>query len=161
MPIILLNINKKQYKILVNTHESLLYTIRNRLYLTGTKLGCEHGGCGACTVIVENKPVLSCVTPIMKCLGKEIFTIDSIKNHTIMSLLQKQIVNAGGVQCGFCTPGIIMTISHYLNYNLNNNNIKYFLSGNLCRCTGYKKIIVGIKRTIDILKDKKEFDYDL
>lgn len=115
--------------------------IREKTGLTGTKVGCNQGSCGACTVMVDNKPVLSCITPVIRAVGKEITTIEGIEANGNLHLLQDLFVKRGALQCGFCTPGMIITALNYVkkNPNAGREDIKEALSGNLCRCTGYKK----------------------
>ncbi len=146
-----LNVNNRQYKILVDEHELLSTVIREKIGLTGTKIGCEQGSCGACTVLVNNKPILSCITSAISCDNKEITTIEALSENGKLHKLQKSFVEKGAIQCGFCTPGMVMTaISLVPTLNKNESaeklriQIKEGISGNLCRCTGYKKIIDAI-----------------
>jgi len=146
-----LNINNKFYNILVDEHELLSNVIREKIGLTGTKIGCEQGSCGACTVLVNNKAVLSCITPAISCDKAEITTIEALAENGKLHKLQKKFVEKGAIQCGFCTPGMVMTAINLVP-ELNKNDspeklrqqIKEGISGNLCRCTGYKKIIDAI-----------------
>lgn len=141
-----LNINGKKLDLLINDYELLSTVLRDKVGLTGTKIGCEQGSCGACTVLVEDKAVLSCITPAVKCGGKNITTIEGIAQNGKLYKLQEKFVEKGALQCGYCTPGMIMSAIGYLNENPNpdTNEIKEAISGNLCRCTGYKKIIEAI-----------------
>ncbi len=141
-----LNINDVSYEFLVDEHEMLANTIRNRAGLTGTKLGCEQGSCGACTVLINDVPALSCITPVIKCEGAEILTIEAIAQNGKLHRLQEKFVEKGAIQCGYCTPGMVMSSLGFLKNNPNPtiNEIKESISGNLCRCTGYKKIIEAI-----------------
>lgn len=146
-----LKINGKQYDLLVNNHEMLSSVIREKAGLTGTKIGCEQGSCGACTVLVNNEPVLSCITPALRFDNAEITTIEGVSKDGELHKLQEKFVEKGAIQCGFCTPGMVMT-SLSLIPILNKEDgvesmihqIKDGLSGNLCRCTGYKKIIEAV-----------------
>ncbi|NVO01104.1 MAG: molybdopterin-dependent oxidoreductase [Bacteroidetes bacterium] len=144
-------VNGKHYGLLVNSHEMLSTVIREKVGLTGTKIGCEQGSCGACTVLVNNKPVLSCITPALRCENAEIITIEALAKDGKLHKLQEKFVEKGAIQCGFCTPGMVMTALS-LAPTLNKDEglesmmhqIKDGLSGNLCRCTGYKKVIEAV-----------------
>lgn len=151
-----LNINNKEYELLLHENEMLNCTLRERLHLTSTKTGCDLGSCGACTVWINNTPVLSCITPTMKAIGKKITTIEGITEIADYNLLQKLFVKHGAIQCGYCTPGMIMTSLAFVknNPNCNIKQIKESISGNLCRCTGYKKIIDAIAEYAGVLRDK-------
>ncbi|MBZ0203718.1 MAG: molybdopterin-dependent oxidoreductase [Ignavibacteria bacterium] len=141
-----ITVNGKQHNLLIEEHERLSDTIRNRIGLTGTKIGCEQGSCGACTVWVDETPLTSCITPSVKCDGKSITTIEAIAEGGKLHGLQKKFVEKGAIQCGYCTPGMVMTSLAFVNENPNPTieEIKKSISGNLCRCTGYKKIIEAI-----------------
>lgn len=142
-----LSVNGFSHPLLVESDETLLFTLRERLYLTGTKEGCNQGTCGSCTVLLNGKPVLSCMTPTLRCAGKNVTTIENIGSGDALHTVQKYLVEKGGLQCGFCTPGVVMTAVPFLeeNPNASRQEIKESLSGNLCRCTGYKKIIDAIE----------------
>src|ERR1035437_7987775 len=120
--------------------------IREKAGLTGTKIGCEQGSCGACTVMVNKEPVLSCITPALRFDGAEITTIEGVSTNGELHLLQEKFVEKGAIQCGFCTPGMVITALDFVNKNPNPSihEIKDALSGNVCRCTGYKKIIEAV-----------------
>lgn len=139
-------INGKQFDVLINEHDMLSTVIRQKVGLTGTKLGCEQGSCGACTVLVNDKPVLSCITPAIRCNKAKIVTIEALAKDGELQGLQKKFVEKGAIQCGFCTPGMVMTALDFVNSNQapSIEEIKNALSGNLCRCTGYKKIIEAV-----------------
>ncbi len=142
-----LSVNGFSRTLLVHPHETLLYTLRERLLLIGTKRGCDQGSCGSCTVIVSGKPVLSCITPTMKCDGKEIRTIEGVAENGTLHPVQEQLVEKGAIQCGYCTPGIVMTAIAFLERNgdPSEGEIRDALSGNLCRCTGYAKIVEAVQ----------------
>ncbi len=141
-----LKINGKQHEFLVNDHEMLSNVIREKAGLTGTKIGCEQGSCGACTVMVNKEPVLSCITPALRYDGAEITTIEGVSKNGELDLLQAKFVEKGAIQCGFCTPGMVMTALDFVNKNPNPSihEIKDAMAGNVCRCTGYKKIIEAV-----------------
>lgn len=147
MKILTLTVNGTKHQVLVNEHDTLSKVIRDKINLTGTKMGCEQGSCGACTVIADGVSVQSCITPAMRMDGAEITTIEGISNMDKPHRLQDKFVEHGAIQCGYCTPGMIMTSLSFLNENPNpsREEIKEALSGNLCRCTGYKKIIDAVE----------------
>ena len=149
-----LNINDFDRTLLVEPDENLLYTLRERLLLTGTKKGCDQASCGTCTVLMDKKPILSCITPTLRCEGKTFHTIESVAKNGKLHPIQDQLVKHGGLQCGFCTPGFVMTSIEFLEENKNptESEIKEALSGNLCRCTGYKKIIEAVKAASEDMK---------
>ncbi len=138
--------NGKQYELLVDPHEMLSAVIRDKIGLTGTKIGCEQGTCGACTVLADGKPVLSCISPALRFDNAAITTIEALAQNGALHALQQKFVEKGAIQCGFCTPGMVMTALDFINNNPDPtiNEIKEALSGNLCRCTGYKKIIEAV-----------------
>ena len=150
MKSIKIKVNNHQHEVLVDEHETLAHVLRERIGLTGTKIGCEQGSCGACTVLLNDEPVLSCITPAMRCDRCEITTIEGVAENGELHLLQKKFVEKGAIQCGFCTPGMVMTSLDFVKKNpdASVDEIKEALSGNLCRCTGYKKIIEAVAETI-------------
>lgn len=149
-----LNVNGITYPVLVEEDEKLSYTLRERLSLTGTKVGCEQASCGACTVWADGTAILSCITPTLKVAGKKITTIEGISSEGSLHVLQEKFVEKGAIQCGFCTPGMVMTALEFVNKHpqCTVEEIKEAISGNLCRCTGYKKIIEAIA---DYVKNKE------
>lgn len=130
----------------VDTNKTLLKMLREDFDLTGTKEGCGAGECGACTVIMDGKAVNSCLVLAVESDGKDILTIEGLTVNGELDPLQTSFVENGALQCGYCTPGMIMTAKAMLNENPNPSidEIKEGISGNLCRCTGYKKIIEAI-----------------
>ncbi|MBI5539849.1 MAG: molybdopterin-dependent oxidoreductase [Bacteroidia bacterium] len=164
-----IKINGKQFEVLINEHELLSSVIRDKVGLTGTKIGCEQGSCGACTVLVNNEPVLSCITPALRCNNTEITTIEALAVDGKLHKLQEKFVEKGAIQCGFCTPGMVMTaICLIPNLDLKagmeavRNQIKEGISGNLCRCTGYKKIIDAVaEHALEIENSKSKINDNL
>ncbi len=150
MEVIKIKVNGHQHELLIGEHETLAKVIREKIGLTGTKISCEQGSCGACTVLVNDKPVLSCITPAMRCDNAEVTTIEGIAQNGELNLLQKKFVEKGAIQCGYCTPGMVITSMDFIKNNpvASVDEIKEALSGNLCRCTGYKKIIEAVAETI-------------
>ena len=146
-------VNGRQTEVLVNENETLARVLRERLQLTGTKMGCEQGACGACTVWVQQsgetavEPLLSCIAPAARYQGARITTIEGIASKGGLHPLQRKFVEKGAVQCGFCTPGMVMTaLSHCEAHpDTDRQGIKEALAGNLCRCTGYKKIVDAVE----------------
>ncbi|MBI4947250.1 MAG: molybdopterin-dependent oxidoreductase [Bacteroidetes bacterium] len=154
-----ITINGKKHELLVGDHEMLSNVIREKAGLTGTKIGCEQGSCGACTVLVNKEPVLSCITPALRFDGAEITTIEGVSKNGELHRLQEKFVEKGAIQCGFCTPGMVITALDFVNKNPNPSihEIKDALSGNVCRCTGYKKIIEAVaeySKEVQSLKSK-------
>lgn len=139
-----LMVNGERRKIAVRPGDTLLRTLRENIGLTGSKMGCENGDCGACTVIVDGKAVKSCYTLVLDVLGKEITTIEGLKG----SSLQDAFVQENGFQCGFCTPGMIAKAQTLLasHPSPDDDTIRAWMEGNLCRCTGYEGIEKAIKR---------------
>ena len=141
-----LNINGDTYEVLVAPHQTLLEVLRENLGLMGTKRGCDLGACGACTVLLDGQAHLSCLMLAMDGVGKEILTIEGLSQDGELHPLQSAFVEKGGLQCGFCTPGMIMTAKGILDEEAHPTEeiIKKKMAGNLCRCTGYKKIIEAV-----------------
>ncbi len=142
-----LTINGKRRKIIVKPNDLLLNVIREDLGLAGTKYGCGTGECGACTVLIEEEPVLSCLTLAVTVDKKKVATIEGIGTDENPHPLQQTFVEAGAIQCGYCTPGMILSAKALLDKNPNpiEDEIKRAIGGNLCRCTGYVKIIEAIE----------------
>lgn len=139
---IMLHVNGQSYELLVNPGDMLVDVLRRQLGLIGTKKGCGEGDCGVCTVLINGEPVLSCILLAVACQGKEILTIEGLSKNGQLTILQKAFIHRGAVQCGYCTPGMILTAKALLDRNPNptKEEVKRAISGNLCRCTGYKKI---------------------
>jgi carbon-monoxide dehydrogenase small subunit len=140
-------VNGKLFEREVDTETRLLDLLREDLHLTGTKEGCGEGECGACTVLIGGRPVNSCLVLAPQIDGAEILTIEGLADGDRLHPIQQAFVDAGGVQCGFCTPGFIMSIHALLRDTPDptDDEIRFALEGNLCRCTGYAKIIEAVR----------------
>ena len=145
--IINLTINNEKYEVAVEPNQTLVEMLRDELGLTGTKQGCGVGDCGSCTVIMDGKPVNSCLVLALQAEGKSILTIEGLQTDEGLHPLQQAFVNKGAIQCGFCTPGMILSAISLLERNPEPDEaeIREAISGNLCRCTGYQKIVEAIK----------------
>ena len=146
-----LRVNSRSYELAVEPSKLLLDALRQDLQLTGSKRGCDDSSCGACTVQVDGVPMLSCTMLAASCERQEITTIEGVSGHGSLAAIQKAYGDWGGAQCGFCTPGFIMTVTHLLaeNPRPTEEDIRGALSGNLCRCTGYSQMYQAIKAAID------------
>ena len=144
---ITLNVNNETYDVVANPNRTLLEVLRNDLHLTGTKESCGEGVCGSCTVLVDGTPVRSCLTLAVAVQGKEITTIEGLREGEKLHPVQEAFVNHHAIQCGFCSPGMILTSYALLTENSNptEEEIRRAISGNVCRCTGYAKIIDAVK----------------
>ncbi len=145
--IISLTVNGIRHEVAVEPRRTLLELLREDLDLTGTKKGCGIGDCGACTVLVEGVATLSCLTLAIQVDGRAVETIEGLAENGKPNRLQQSFVDHGAIQCGFCTPGMLMTASELLRRNPNpgEQEIRRAISGNLCRCTGYQKIVEAIQ----------------
>ena len=145
--VIKLNVNGVDHELFVPLHKTLLEVIREDLGLTGTKHGCELGECGACTVLVDNVPLLSCVTMPVDVQGKRILTVEGMGSVSNPHPLQTAFTELGAAQCGYCTPGMLLVSKALLDKNPTpvQDEIKDALSGNICRCTGYLKIFDAVE----------------
>jgi aerobic carbon-monoxide dehydrogenase small subunit len=142
-----LSVNGLLMELEVEPHESLNHVLRERLGLTGTKMGCDTGGCGSCTVLVDGKAVYSCMTYALQAEGKQVLTIEGLQDEAGLAPIQRAFVDKGGLQCGFCTPGFVMSAYALLlaSGEPSDAQIRDALVGNICRCTGYVKIIDSVK----------------
>ena len=142
-----LSVNGQQVQVSVGGNETLLDCLRNQLGLTGTKKGCDQGDCGACTVLVDGIPVNSCLMLAFEADGREIRTIEGLTQEDGLHPLQEAFISHNAVQCGFCTPGMILTAAALLKENPHpsETEIRHYLQGNLCRCTGYSKIVQAVQ----------------
>lgn len=147
-------VNGQEYSLLIDLKKTLLEILRDDLNLTGTKKGCDEGECGACSVILNGKVVNSCLVLAVEADKAEVLTIEGIHRDGDLHPIQKSFVDSGAVQCGFCTPGMILTTKAMLDEipNPSEENIKHYLEGNLCRCTGYSKIIDAVNVAIKHFK---------
>ena len=139
-------LNDKPVSVEIEPQETMLFVLRNRLGLTGTKEGCGEGDCGACTILVDGLPTNSCIMPAKKAEGRRILTVEGLAQNGELSRLQKAFVEHGAVQCGFCTPGMLLSAKALLDRNdkPTREEIRLALSGNLCRCGGYEFIIEAV-----------------
>lgn len=130
--------------------ESLLYVLRERLGLPGAKGACEQGECGSCTVVIDDRAVCSCLVLAASAVDVTITTVEGLGSSEALSDVQQAFIDAGGVQCGFCTPGFVVAVHHLLESNPNpsDNDIKEALSGNICRCTGYGRILDAVHQVV-------------
>jgi carbon-monoxide dehydrogenase small subunit len=140
-------INGKNYQRAVDPRLLLSDFLRHEINLTGTHVGCEHGVCGACTVLFDRQPVRSCLMFAVQANGHEIITVEGLGTQEKLHPLQEAFMEAHGLQCGFCTPGILMTLVPFLESNPDpdEGEIRHAISGNLCRCTGYQNIVEAVK----------------
>jgi len=147
MPTLVMTVNGATTQLEVAASDLLADVLRDRLGLTGTKIGCNEGECGACTVLVEGQAVLSCLYPALKAQGQQVETVEGLAADGKSHVLQRAFMEAGAVQCGFCTPGMLMSAKALLDENPQPSEpeIKEAISGNLCRCTGYYQIIRAIR----------------
>ncbi len=146
-----LRVNERSYEIAIEPNKLLLDALRQELDLTGSKRGCDDSSCGACTVLVDGTPMLACTMLAASCAGQEITTVEGVSEHGALAAIQKAYGDWGGAQCGFCTPGFMMTVKHLLaiNPNPSEEDVRAALSSNLCRCTGYSQMYEAIKAAIE------------
>ncbi|MGE3538279.1 MAG: (2Fe-2S)-binding protein [Candidatus Tectimicrobiota bacterium] len=149
-----LTINGEPTTVLVEPYCSLLDMLRDELHLTGTKKGCDEGDCGACTVLMDGKTVTSCMVLAMDAQGATITTIEGLRQENTLHPVQAAFVQYGGVQCGFCTPGLIMSSVGLLmeNPQPTEEDVRFAIGGNLCRCTGYAKVVQAILQAAATLR---------
>jgi carbon-monoxide dehydrogenase small subunit len=146
-----LSVNKQEYEVAGAANRTLLDVLRYDLGLTGTKEGCGTGSCGACTVLIDGQAVNSCLVLVGEAEGKEITTIEGIAENGQLHPLQQAFLEEGAVQCGYCTPGVILTAKAFLDANPRptETQVREAIAGNLCRCTGYDKIVRAIMSVAD------------
>ena len=152
-----LKVNGEEHELRVEPQETLLEVVRNRLGLTGTKLSCDMEVCGACTVLLDGKPVSSCTTLAFEARGKEVLTIEGVSRNGKLHPIQEAFIEKGGLQCGFCTPGMILTAKAFLEENPDptEEEVKEYMHGNLCRCTGYGMIVESILAAAKKMRGQK------
>ena len=150
-----LRVNGEEQEVLFHSYKTLLEVLREELGLTGTKHGCELGECGACAVLVDGEPVLSCLELAMQCEGRAIETVEGLQQGSELHPLQAAFADLGGAQCGYCTPGILMTAKALLEKepDPSRERIREAVSGNLCRCTGYLQITESIEEAAKRMRE--------
>jgi carbon-monoxide dehydrogenase small subunit len=146
-----LRVNGRSHELAIEPTKLLLDALRQDLQLTGSKRACDDSSCGACTVLVDSIPMFSCTMLAASCKGQEITTIEGVSEHGSLAAIQKAYGDWGGAQCGFCTPGFIMTVKFLLSNNSDPTEaeVRSALSSNLCRCTGYSQMYQAIKAAIE------------
>jgi carbon-monoxide dehydrogenase small subunit len=152
------HVNGETYELAVEPQTTLLEVLRDYLGLTGTKEACGTGECGSCTVLIEGKPILSCLALAVDYVKKEITTIEGLSQGEKLTPVQQAFVDCGAVQCGFCTPGMILSATALLKKNLSpsEEEIRKTLEGHLCRCTGYNKIVEAVNTAAKQMATKRE-----
>ena len=152
-----LRVNGEEQEVLFHPYKTLLEVLREELGLTGTKHGCELGECGACAVLVDGAPLLSCLELALQCEGRDIQTVEGLAHGTELHPLQAAFADLGGSQCGYCTSGMLMTAKALLDKEPapSRERIKEALSGNLCRCTGYQQIWESVEEAARVLREAK------
>jgi carbon-monoxide dehydrogenase small subunit len=152
-----IKVNGMEYGVSISADRMVLDLLREDLGLTGTKKGCEEGECGACTIIMNGKAVLSCLIPALKADGADILTVEGMAKENTLHPLQQAFWEEGAVQCGYCTPGMLLSAKALLDENPEPliEEVKEAISGNLCRCTGYSKIIRAIKMASDKMRKER------
>ena len=152
-----LNVNGEGKQILVEPYSSLLDTLRDDIRLTGTKKGCDEGDCGACTVFLNGKPVTSCMVLAHSAHDADVITIEGLGNLDDIHPVQQAFVDYGGLQCGFCIPGLIMSATAFLKENPDptEEEVRFGIGGNLCRCTGYSKVVEAVLAAADNINNKR------
>lgn len=145
--LVTLKINEQIHELAVEPNRTLLDVLREELNLTGTKRGCDLGECGSCTVLMDGKPINSCLVLAIQAQGQEITTIEGLSQGRTLHPLQQAFIDQGAIQCGFCTPGMILAAKSLLDQNPDptETEIRTAISGNLCRCTGYQKIVEAVQ----------------
>jgi carbon-monoxide dehydrogenase small subunit len=145
--VIELDINGGAYDVVISPQDLLIDVLRQKLDLTGTKKGCGQGDCGTCTVLIDGRRALACLTLAIACEGRRILTIEGMEKNGVLHPIQQAFIDKGAVQCGYCTPGMVLSAKALLDENPapTEHEIKLGISGNLCRCTGYVKIVDAVR----------------
>jgi carbon-monoxide dehydrogenase small subunit len=158
-----LRVNDDEHEVLFAPYKTLLEVLREDLNLTGTKHGCELGECGACAVLVDGKPLLSCLELALECEGCRIATVEGLSHGPELHPLQAAFADLGGAQCGYCTPAILMTAKALLEDepNPSREQIKAALAGNLCRCTGYQQIYEAIEKAAALMREARPMRHEV
>lgn len=151
---IVMRVNDEEREVFFAPYKTLLEVLREDLFLTGTKHGCELGECGACTVLLDGIPMLSCLVLALECDGREVRTVEGLADGARLHPLQAAFADLGGSQCGYCTPGMLMTAKALLDErpDPSRDEIREALSGNLCRCTGYLRIFEAVRHAAGVLR---------
>ncbi len=146
--IIELSVNGERHEIVVKPRNTLVEVLREKIGLTGTKEGCEQGACGVCTVLLDGRPVLGCLTLAVECDGRSVRTVEGLAQGDQLSPIQQAFLDQGAVQCGYCTAGMLMSATALLERNPKPSvpEIKKALEGNICRCTGYNAIVAAVRQ---------------
>ena len=149
-----LEVNERIYEVAVEPHETLVKVLRDKIGLTGTKRGCDAGGCGACTILLDGKPVYACMVFAARAEDKKVTTIEGLAKNGKLHPVQEAFIKHGAVQCGYCTPGMILSAKALLDENPDptEEEVKDAIAGNLCRCTGYVKIVKAIQAAAEMMR---------
>ena len=149
--IVALQVNGEPLEALVDTRDTLLALLRDGLQMTGTKEGCSNGNCGSCTVLLDGQPVCACLVLAVEAQGRGVTTIEGVATNNKLHPVQQALMETGGAQCGFCTPGVVLSAVALLERNAHptEQDIRYAIAGNICRCTGYGKIVEAVKLASD------------
>lgn len=151
-------VNGAECEIAVDDRQTLADALREKLGLTSVHLGCEHGPCGACTVLVDDEPVRACLMLAVQAEGAKVDTVESLAEGEVLTVVRQTLTETSAFQCGFCTPGFMATIAHLLRVNPTptRDEVRIALSGNLCRCTGYQPIIDAVLLAADRLNGERQ-----
>ncbi|MPM81310.1 Nicotinate dehydrogenase subunit A [bioreactor metagenome] len=158
MEVFRLTVNNRIFEVQARPNATLLSVLRDQLDLTGAKCGCGTGDCGACTVLLDGEAVRSCIVPVKNAVGKRITTIEGLARGSELHPIQRAFVECGAIQCGFCTPGMILAAKALLDHNPNptEDEIRAAIRFNLCRCTGYARIVEAVQFAAELLRKEAE-----
>lgn len=158
MEVFRLTVNNRIFEVQARPNATLLSVLRDQLDLTGAKCGCGTGDCGACTVLLDGEAVRSCIVPVRDAVGKQITTIEGLARGSELHPIQRAFVERGAIQCGFCTPGMILAAKALLDRNPNptEDEIRAAIRFNLCRCTGYARIVEAVLYAAELLREEAE-----